>query len=99
MFELANLVDWNAVKVTVYTSIDQRNLLLNGHRGVLLLPLMVLESDSTSAGIYRTYLRSSVRRSPRFKVDLVDASKSEPNWAKAATSRYWAKNNFRELTS
>ena len=24
------------------------------------------------------------------------ASKSEPNWAKAATSRYWAKKSFKE---
>jgi hypothetical protein len=47
LFELANPANWDAVKVTVYTSIDQRNLLLNGHRGVLLLPLMVLESYGT----------------------------------------------------
>ncbi len=35
-------------------------------------------------------------RSPRDRVCLVAASRSEPNWAKAATSRYWAKKSFRE---
>ena len=34
--------------------------------------------------------RSSVRRAPRFSSFCVAASRSEPNCAKAAISRYWA---------
>ncbi len=43
---------------------------------------------------YCPCLRSSVRRTPRFSSCWVAASKSEPNWAKAATSRYWASSSF-----
>lgn len=39
---------------------------------------------------------SSVRRTPRFNNCWVEASRSEPNWAKAATSRYWANSSFME---
>ena len=35
-------------------------------------------------------LRSSVRRAPRLRRRCVIASRSEPNWAKAAISRYCA---------
>ena len=45
---------------------------------------------------YCPCLRSSVRRTPRLSRFWVAASKSEPNWAKAATSRYWAKSSFME---
>ena len=38
--------------------------------------------------------KSSVRRWPLERSCWVEASISEPNWAKAATSRYWAKSNF-----
>ena len=34
-------------------------------------------------------------QAPRFKRNWVEASKSEPNWAKAATSRYWARKSFK----
>ena len=43
---------------------------------------------------YCPCLRSSVRRTPRFSSCWVAASRSEPNWAKAATSRYWASSSF-----
>jgi len=36
-------------------------------------------------------LKSSVRRAPRERRKRVEASRSDPNWAKAATSRYWAR--------
>ena len=41
-------------------------------------------------------LRSSVKRAPRERRKRVEASRSEPNWAKAATSRYWARYSFSE---
>lgn len=43
---------------------------------------------------YCPCLRSSVRRTPRFSSCCVAASRSDPNWAKAATSRYWASSSF-----
>ena len=43
---------------------------------------------------YCPCLRSSVSRTPRLSSCCVAASRSEPNWANAATSRYWASSNF-----
>ena len=48
---------------------------------------------------YCPCLRSSVRRTPLLSRACVEASKSDPNWAKAATSRYWANSSFREATT
>lgn len=45
---------------------------------------------------YCPCLSSSVNLTPRLSSAWVAASKSEPNWAKAATSRYWANSSFIE---
>ena len=47
-------------------------------------------------GEYWPCLRSSVSLSPLFNSFWVDTSKSEPNWAKAAISLYWANSNLIE---
>lgn len=43
---------------------------------------------------YCPCLSSSVSLTPLLRSCCVAASRSEPNWAKAATSRYWASSNF-----
>ena len=80
--ELADPVDGNLIEETVHTGVDERNLLIDTHGLVLLLPVTIVRPDTRHACVCHhseTYLRSSVRRSPRAKVDLVDASRSEPN--------------------
>ncbi|KAH3686935.1 hypothetical protein WICPIJ_002096 [Wickerhamomyces pijperi] len=52
--------------------------------------------SSAANGEYWFCFNNWVKRSPLAKVCLVEASKSEPNWAKAATSLYWAKKSFKE---
>ncbi len=37
----------------------------------------------------------ATKRAPRASVRWVAASSSEPNWAKASRSRYWASSSFR----
>uniref|UniRef100_A0A0E9XF89 Uncharacterized protein n=1 Tax=Anguilla anguilla TaxID=7936 RepID=A0A0E9XF89_ANGAN len=49
---------------------------------------MTVTCSSMAMGEYWPCFSSSVRRTPRFSSCWVAASKSEPNWAKAATSRY-----------
>ena len=46
--------------------------------------------------LYCPCLSSSVSLVPRLSRAWVAESKSEPNWAKAATSRYWASSSFIE---
>ena len=46
--------------------------------------------SSMVSGLYCGCFRSSVRRAPRASSFWVEASRSEPNLAKAAISRYWA---------
>jgi len=50
-FPLEDLVDWDAVEVTVDTSVDERNHLVDSHWGVLLLleELGQLENDVLAA--------------------------------------------------
>jgi hypothetical protein len=48
------------------------------------------------SGEYCPCFKSSVRRAPRFKSRWVAASRSEPNWAKAAISRYCANSSLIE---
>uniref|UniRef100_A0A6B0UDC9 Putative secreted protein n=1 Tax=Ixodes ricinus TaxID=34613 RepID=A0A6B0UDC9_IXORI len=45
-------------------------------------------------GVYCPCLSSSVSLTPLFSSCWVAASRSDPNWAKAATSRYWANSSF-----
>ena len=52
--------------------------------------------SSATIGTYCFCLRSSVSFSPLLRSCWVEASKSEPNWAKAATSLYWASSSLRE---
>jgi len=49
---------------------------------------------STGIGLYWLCLKSSTMRLPRSRVAWVLASRSEPNWAKAASSRYCAKSSL-----
>lgn len=49
-----------------------------------------------SIGTYCFCFKSSVSFSPLFSKCWVEASRSEPNWAKAATSLYWASSSLRE---
>ena len=76
---------------TVDTGVDDGDLDLHGQGLVLAL----LCFDKWSGNFRDTYgvnvLKSSVRRAPRASKKRVEASRSEPNWAKAATSRYWAR--------
>src|SRR4030095_13673070 len=46
---------------------------------------------STGSGVYCPCFRSSTIRWPRESCCWVALSSSEPNWAKAASSRYWAR--------
>jgi hypothetical protein len=50
--------------------------------------------DQLSNTPYCPCFNSSVRRTPRLSSCCVEASKSEPNWANAATSRYCANSSF-----
>ena len=52
--------------------------------------------SSMGMGTYCPCLRSSVSLTPLLRSCWVAASRSEPNWAKAATSRYWASSSFME---
>ena len=52
--------------------------------------------SSTGIGAYCGCLSSSVRRAPRASSFWVEASRSEPNWAKAAISRYCASSSLIE---
>src|SRR3546814_9448204 len=57
-----------------------------------------METTCSSIGIGLNWacFSSSVRRAPRFSSFWVEASRSEPNWAKAAISRYWASSSLIE---
>ena len=46
---------------------------------------------STGMGVYCPCFRSSTIRWPRESCCWVALSSSEPNWANAASSRYWAR--------
>jgi len=52
--------------------------------------------SSAGIGTYCFCLSNSVSFSPLLRSYWVAASKSEPNWAKAATSRYWASSSLSE---
>ena len=52
--------------------------------------------SSIGIGLYWPCLSSSVRRAPRASNFWVEASRSEPNWANAAISRYWASSSLIE---
>lgn len=75
---------------TVDTSVDDGDLDLHGHGLVLALLCDEVQLDKGNAQrlAVDNVLRSSVRRAPRASKKRVEASRSEPNWAKAATSRY-----------
>ena len=72
---------------TVDTSVDDGDLDLH-RKGLVLALLWKGVSEVASDGKHSYVLRSSVRRAPRERRKRVEASRSEPNWAKAATSRY-----------
>ena len=73
---------------TVDTGVDDGDLDL--HREGLVLALLWMTNDQPAVKMHVTFdlLKSSVRRAPRASKKRVEASRSEPNWAKAATSRY-----------
>jgi len=52
--------------------------------------------SSATIGTYCFCFKSSVNFSPLFNKCWVAASRSDPNWAKAATSLYWASSSLRE---
>jgi len=52
--------------------------------------------SSAAIGTYCFCFKISWSFSPLLRSYWVDASRSEPNWAKAATSLYWASSNFIE---
>ena len=54
---------------------------------------MMATCRSTVSGAYCPCFRSSTMRWPRASCCWVDLSRSEPNWAKAASSRYWARSS------
>ena len=72
---------------TVDTGVDDGDLDLHGE-GLVLALLCRIGQNMHPMSITRHVLRSSVRRAPRERRKRVEASRSEPNWAKAATSRY-----------
>ena len=80
---------------TVDTCVDDGDLDLHGE-GLVLALLCRIGQNMHPMSITRYILRSSVRRAPRESRKRVDASRSEPNWAKAATSRYWARYSLSE---
>ncbi len=55
---------------------------------------MVTTCFSTGMGTYWGCLRISTRRWPRLSWARVALSRSEPNWEKAASSRYWASSSL-----
>lgn len=52
--------------------------------------------SSAGIGTYCFCFNNSVSFSPLFNKCWVAASRSDPNWAKAATSLYWASSSFKE---
>ena len=52
------------------------------------------DSISIESGEYWFCLKSSTMRWPRSSFFLVEASRSEPNWAKAYSSRNWARSSL-----
>ena len=51
--------------------------------------------SSIGHGLYCGWLSVATIRSPRASVRCVAWSSSEPNWANASSSRYWARSSFR----
>lgn len=77
-----NLVNGDGIEVTVDTGVDERNHLVDGHRRVLLLLEEFGQLDMLLVFVHAQYGRfsnGSLTRSPRLRVCLVEASKSEPN--------------------
>lgn len=52
--------------------------------------------SSAGMGTYCFCFNNSVNFSPLFSKCWVEASRSDPNYAKAATSLYWASSSFKE---
>ena len=51
--------------------------------------------SSTGSGARSFWLSVDTRRSPRARVRWVSMSRSEPNCAKASSSRYWERSSLR----
>ena len=52
---------------------------------------MITTCFSMGSGPYWSCFRISTSRSPLASIGWVALSRSEPNWEKAASSRYWAR--------
>jgi hypothetical protein len=74
----------------VYAGVNDGDLNFHGERLILtLFCIKKKELERVRVLLARKHaLRSSVRRAPRERRKRVEASRSEPNCAKAATSRY-----------
>ena len=80
----ADLVDVDRVEETVDTGVDKRGHDLSWHRGVLRL----LEELSETGTSVKEVSGRGITKISKIRFKGQSTHRSEPNWAKAATSRY-----------